>query len=317
MTTTKEQYRITSDITIPAYLPIEAGSIPLSKQPLPQDFRGGSLSVGIKQIEPKLTVLDVEVVIELPFDEEYMQPKWQTTPSIRYDTGSHLVSIAVDLQLAQLVRPLVVRLANDTRAPAFLSAFDDTPYPLLFPNIHIDVKHYSFDIKPTTGKTIGIHPPVRWLSNTQTLEAFARDTLIYDYFGAMSDIRYYKLDHLGSIVWLTTTLEVAAYHHLKARLTSEIGKQADAFNPEKFLGTNYSTIANGVSLRSSDLVAYIGCEELWGTRHEIVHNGRIQIRSYDSVLGKASRTTNRPLTEQDIHAFRAAVMKAISWMKSG
>ena len=40
MTTTKEQYRITSDITIPAYLPIEAGSIPLSKQPLPQDFRG-------------------------------------------------------------------------------------------------------------------------------------------------------------------------------------------------------------------------------------------------------------------------------------
>lgn len=316
MTTTKERYRITAEVNIPAHLPVEEDSIPLPRQALPQDFLSGSFSVGIKQVGPKLTVFDVELVIELPFDEEYMQPKWQTTPGIHFETDSHLVGIAVDLQLGKLMRPLIVRLAHETRAPAFLSAFDYTPYPVLFPSIHVDVKHYSFDIKPTTGKTIGIHPPGRVLNNIQLLESFARETYVYDYFGAMSDMSYYKIDVFGSIVWLTTTLEVAAYHYLKAKLTSIIGSKADKFTPETHLGISYPTIASGVSLKQSDLVAYIGCEELWGTRHEIVHNGRIQVRCYDQNQGKANRNLTRPLENQDTHKFRAAVMNAITWMKS-
>ena len=326
MTTTKETYRLTAQIHIPAWLPMEPGCLPLPRQALPQDFSSGSLAVGIAQATPHATVLDVELVLELPFDEEYMQPKWQNPPAICFESTSSepglpadrtsLVRFAADTQLAQWVRPLIIRLAHETRAPAFLTAFDYTPYPLLIPTIHVKVKNYEFEIKPTTGKTVGVHPPGRVVTRTQLLDLISRKTHLHDYFGASSDISYYKIDLPATIVWLTTTLEVAAYHYLKAKVVAAIGKKGDKFSPVTYLATSHQTVAGGLSLKHTDVVAFIGCEELWGTRHEIVHNGRCQIRCFDHKQGTASLALVRPLKDQDVHDFRAAVVRAIAWMKS-
>jgi hypothetical protein len=87
------------------------------------------------------------------------------------------------------------------------------------------------------------------------------------------------------------------------------------FTPTKYLGTLYPSFRNGKSLLQESPDDFKACEELWGARHELLHNGRAQIREFDAATCKADRFKLRPLSSHELFKFRRSVMATIEWMK--
>jgi hypothetical protein len=132
----------------------------------------------------------------------------------------------------------------------------------------------------------------------------------YEEYCVLSDIEYPRLRQDMVVVMLVTMLETEAYNTARK---IKPNKELKHFNVRLYLGDcNY--LDAGSPFYKCHPQAYKDCRELWGSRHEIVHNGREVVRVYEDEH-KDGKYDRRNLTSQDIGKFRAASLAAIEWMR--
>lgn len=111
---------------------------------------------------------------------------------------------------------------------------------------------------------------------------------------------------------LTTAMEVGCYAAWRA---ANPGRKLPDFNPTDYLTLNgrkdkwpARLFRGGKVFAEHSPQEALACDELWGTRHELLHNGKQLVR----VSG--SKTNTVPYTDAHATAFRAAVMSLLSWL---
>jgi hypothetical protein len=129
----------------------------------------------------------------------------------------------------------------------------------------------------------------------------------HEAFVAAADARFLDSDLRGAVTNLTTAMEVAAY----ALERRESGTETTGhFAPRRYLA-----VARGTPTCIGGYIARVGSapanlvdrlDSLWGTRHEIVHNGLLQVRPH---------RPNEPVVKrEDYYAFRGALSEGLVWM---
>lgn len=136
----------------------------------------------------------------------------------------------------------------------------------------------------------------------------------------LSGIEYSRIRFDTAVVLLATMLETESYKAAKRIL--QIGDTED-FSPRKYFGDgglDKRGVVKGNYLGAKDPLyqsipdCYKSCHELWGARHEIVHNGQNMVREFNGGHG-VDKNMRREITGQDIWNFRQASLNAITWMK--
>jgi len=86
------------------------------------------------------------------------------------------------------------------------------------------------------------------------------------------------------------------------------------YSPKTYLGE--TTLLNtAIPFSDIDPEAYAHCHELWGTRHEMVHNGQFKVRKYNGAHG-VNKEDLRDFGGFDLRNFRAAALSAVRWLQS-
>ncbi len=84
---------------------------------------------------------------------------------------------------------------------------------------------------------------------------------------------------------LCTSLEVAAYARFRSTFPNV---NPPNFSPRVYLGTD-NCLGISPTLLEQDTGSYASCCELWGARHEMLHNGAELVRIYDATKEDAAR----------------------------
>jgi hypothetical protein len=275
------------------------------------------MTVAIISTAPRETRFNITWQVELAFDKQFVSDEWrrsETVPLFVPGNDGRPRQLHLEIWLAQAVAPLITRLAFDTQAVYFFDAFQRANYVDLFPRIDVEVETHSFRLVPSANKAVDFAPPSRQLAANELTATMARATSNFEYYGVRAEGRWTAFDNQGAIIWMTTELEVAAYEFLGGRLGNA------NFEPKLYLGPGYANATGRPSFKdecaANASAHYARCHELWGTRHEIIHNGRQQVRLYDAGKDAADRNNPRPLGPNDVQAFRETVAQTIRWMRT-
>lgn len=132
----------------------------------------------------------------------------------------------------------------------------------------------------------------------------------FEEYCIFSDMEYPRGRLDIAVVMLVTMLETEAYKTAK-RIAPAV--DPEDFNPRLYFGDkNY--LKAGVPLFQGNADCYRDCHELWGSRHEIVHNGQNKVRKFNGTHGVDKRNL-REISGREIKYFRQAALSAIDWMR--
>jgi hypothetical protein len=273
----------------------------------------------VQRVTSEVTILEVKWLVDLPFDETTLEPHPLPRLAPPFFLPSEVVTGTIGgmmrphTAIAVALDPVVVRLAQEAFSPSFLRAFRRAQCHELVPRVTATVAGHTKEIEsqPDVMKAFDLSPQPHPLSLSQLKRTLARRTLPHEYFGAMSDAYLAAMDAFSVVVWLATELETAAYHYLGQRHVKSDRRYKD-FNPKVYLG---SGDPGPGSLEGSDRATYERCHELWGTRHEVLHNGRLNVRPYDPQKKDTDKSKARDPRDGEIRTFREAVRQAIRWMQ--
>jgi hypothetical protein len=281
--------------------------------PIPTRFESSLISLTKKS--DNLLILSLTLQLQLPFDDQTLRNLksgdilWFESPD--RPTGVNLLQL-----IESALAPSIARLSVGLRLPNLREAFYEPYIPEVIKNVRVGVAGQTIDISPFAARAISTMPPSRSITRAEVLNLLTTEATNSDYIVALSDSSHHYCDLPVAIALLTTALEVSAYEYLGKH---HLGKKGDPerFNPKAYLDSSVPTVASGMSFRSIDPKSYEACEELWGTRHEILHLGKFQVRTFDSATtGKSGPAKLRQFVGEDYEAFRVGVINAIGWMKS-
>lgn len=207
----------------------------------------------------------------------------------------------IGLQAAQ---PAVVgNLERFSNTPDFMALEASLDDPQLVP-IKTEVSVYSIDRIGVRGQVVEKQGLEFALAVGPTSQA-QRFVLLADRArGELSFAPVYVF-----VSSLTTAMEVGCY---AAWRDANPGMDPPNFNPTDYLtlkGRPASRLVrNGQVFAEHSPQDALICDELWGTRHEVLHNGKQLVRA------SGSKTNTVPYTDAHANAFRAAVMSLLSWL---
>lgn len=128
-----------------------------------------------------------------------------------------------------------------------------------------------------------------------------------------ADRRFSEYATPDAVVHLAQALEVAVYRVVRGTRSIPENWQ---FHPNKVFSSQPDVALNPPI--PFDAAAFVAICELWGARHEWVHNGRARVRQVYLSQGRATidrdETKAVDLVAADYIKFRSAVFKALAWM---
>jgi hypothetical protein len=276
---------------------------------------GQPLALGIDYAGPAETVLDVTWTTELPFEERALKQLMDRgivgVPDPSHPLGFEIADVCRDL--AQALVPVIARLCAESGTITFAQAFREANYRDLIQHAEVTVRDFTFEVRPLTHKAKSRPRGSSFLDASSLATVLGRDTRPSDYYLVQADAYDARFDQYGMVVSLTTALEVAAYG-LLGRLWTQTGRDAPDFSPRLYLGSGYLDLSGRRPFKESEPSTYVRVHELWGARNELVHNGRLAVRTYDPSTEKTDKSQLRDMVDEDLTTFRSAVRSAIRWM---
>lgn len=222
--------------------------------------------------------------------------------------------IAVGEVLRAAVLPYLARLALASRSPYFWSRVRDINLHAAGAEIRVAVAGRSARLHAQSWSLL---PEVRSSPLDVSRARIIAATPFPEYatFLLTADRRFMDGDYRDAVVHLAQGLEVAAYAFVRRFVPSKGGSEWN-FTVPKYFGPPKMRRPEIASINSSALSEYPALCELAGARHEWVHEGRSQVRPFDSSAERASSnpSTYRDLVPADYYRFRRAVSTALVWM---
>jgi len=310
MTLQTESYRIETKLTLKVEIAELTEHLPLEEISVSTSF--DSCVVSLRRPEKGTLTLDVALTLQLPFDEYTVEELRFGIISWRPNSDGIDSRGVLDL-VFQAVEPLVIRLSAGLRLPELYEAFLEPCIPKMIPTVDVTVAGQKVTCSPVAARSIRTIPPRKPFRKADITGLMSTPAAIGDYVVARSDRSYHHEDLPSAIAWLTTAMEVSAYNYLGEHHKGANGDPKH-FNPTLYLGTGITGFMSGKSFKDINYAAYVACEELWGTRNEILHFARLQIRTFVENAGKKDPKKLRRFTGEDYEAFRNAVSVCINWM---
>jgi len=199
------------------------------------------------------------------------------------------------------------RLAAEAVNPVVRTRFEDDPWGSLKDltvtasgttvAVKFNEPFYTMGSPPRPGS----EAPTKALPATRLRAALKEGPAVSTPFLFRGDLARETSEAMIAVALWTTAMEVTAYAGWKRKKGG---------TPPDFKPVDYLQARNKHGLPSTDLPTFIACNELWGCRHEMIHNGRASIRTADA-YGITSKKALRPFTWDDADRFRRAVAAAI------
>jgi hypothetical protein len=267
--------------------------------------------------------LEILWEVTLDYDDDHLEPdqcpKGPRALILPRAGGGMPAILDASQVMYAAARPLLVRIALASRCPEMIRLINETYVPKILPEVSIQVAGRSFSHQPTWFIGTGSIYPHKKLTASEMSQVVTRETHLYEYFGVGSDLRLGADDLYGAVALLTTELEMAAYSHVGSLIQKARG-DADKpdFDPVLYLGDDFKKWVKKASFRELQPDRYKACVELWGARHEVVHNGQGKIRPFNPTTGRVDKksTNKRDLTNAEFDHFREGVQEAIGWMRT-
>ena len=322
MAVRKEHYVVTTRLFVPFTSP-RPESIVTNAVEVP--CANGTLHVGLSQsVDPIGTAIEIRWVFEDWFTEETgsdvagqqtIFELWEVSHALCLPTDKGFTwvdfrSLDPAHESLRACRPYLNRYALCTRWPALARRLRSSTARDLDAVVTIEVAGRS-----TTMRSQVFSGSLQ-IPSTPMTEDFARAIAgsypSYVTFLSTADRRYLDGDVPDAVVHLAQGLEVAAY---------SFGRSIDPtvtwrFSAPHFFGPAPHRNETISSANPAVLPHYPAICELFGSRHEWVHEGRAQVRPFeDSNIGYTKdQSQYRALTRNDYLSFRTAVSSALEWM---
>ena len=319
-----EKIRISAVIKIPAALePVKGIDLPIDGSQF--YLLKGEISFSLLSIEENSTHFRVSLDTEVDLPEDLTDEELTQTIDIGKRNSCSLFIPGFNGSYGVLDNPFelyyqlklvvwkLVFAADDVR---FLRELDDKNMGEYFGPLTITCRGRSAtstiqkECFPRFADS-GPFRPATHLTKDKVQQCLSTQLENYEKYCVLSDIEYPRGRLDVVVILLVTMLETEAYEAAKRILQVNDPKN---FNPALYLGDikNYLKAVTPFSQCNPKL--YGDCHELWGARHEVVHNGRNAVRQYD---GKHDviEANLRDLSGRDIKNFRVASLAAIEWMR--
>jgi len=284
---------------------------------------GGSLRATLREgATPRTTEVEVQWEFDALFQEECdfegynSWEMWENSSIILFPNARGEVlreeGMVLPEELFIAVKLFLAQLSVATRSPHFWSALRSSDLRDVRGTTSVTVAGRRIEMQPGA-----FHATLAVRSAEILREAAAaiarRPFPQYMGFLLTADGRLNDGDYRNAVVHLAQAMEVAAYAYAR-RIDAEFKKN---FRVSLWFGV--IGIRNGRHLtlsgdgRAFEQDTYEALCELFGTRHEWIHEGRSMVRLYDPVALDYG-VARRELTYQDYYRFRSAVSKALEWM---
>lgn len=322
MAPTLETYTATLHLLVDAQLPAEGAlfarpvTLPCTKGTLTVTVSGGSTE--------RSTLVEVRWVFDEYFQEASGQDNdeksWQLWERIgildlpdQHGKVNFRKGLAVGELLFRSCLPYLAALSLVSRAPYFWSRLRDSDLHDLHGDIWVEVAGHKIKLKPQSWSARADVRPVG-VSEAQAIALAGSPFPAYANFLITSDRRFFEGDVADAVVHLAQGVEVAAYAYVRTTITAVPPNWT--FNAPDMFGPPNLRLASIQALNQQPLARYSDLCELFGSRHEWIHEGRGKVRLFDPGAQKVPRVspTLRDLTRQDYYAFRAAASEALTWM---
>lgn len=311
----KRKYQFSCTVVIPEWFNVEPSDFTIQSVQTPCD--NGEFFISLSLNEQQHLQIFVNGTIEIEI-EKYMlkySPHDVEFVAVKSYFGSSLGSY-----IYWSLWPILVRLSYVAGNPNLLHRYNWTPIEKLLGDIVVKpdgMEEFITRTNLSLGRFLGLgflSMPIIPVGNVKRV--LERKTFDFENFAVLADERWCAFDDKSAIVWLATTLEVASYEFLGKNPKF---KEID-FHPTHYLGNEFSKRTKSESFRCyckiKDLPYYKDCQELWGTRNEVVHNGRFMIREYDPEEDKTDKKKLRNgELSSTVWTFREVVYQAIEWLK--
>lgn len=322
MAATLETYTATLNVLVDAQLPVDDD---LFSRPVPVPCKKGQMTVTISRgTSERSTLVEIRWVFEDYFQEssgqDFDEKSWELWERVGVidlpDQDGNVCftkGIAVGEVLFRSCRPYLAALALVSRAPHFWSRLRDSDLHDLQGDISVDVAGHKVKLKPLSWSARpGVRPS--GVSVARAIDLAAAPFPAYANFLITADRRFYEGDIADAVVHLAQGVEVAAYAYLRATVPALPAKW-DFHVPAMFgpLTLRHPEIQ---AMNPKPLKRYPQICELFGSRHEWIHEGRRKVRLFDPITNKVPRHSPnlRDLTRSDFYEFRAATSEALTWM---
>jgi hypothetical protein len=211
----------------------------------------------------------------------------------------------------------LARLALVSRSPYFWSQLRSADLYELQGVVFIDVAGRAVELGPRAWRAgVAVRQGTLNIQTAASIAAISFPT--YAGFLLTADRRFLEGDVADAVVHLAQGLEVAVYSYVRTNVPA-LSKTWPFRASECFAPPNDSKHQRKPEIQAVNpaiLNSYSSVCELFGARHEWVHEGRRQVRPYDPIHYSytADDTKFRQLTRDDYYIFRSAVSDALQWL---
>lgn len=320
MTVKRAEYRAELRLVVDAP---HIGEADLLDVPITLPVEKGELSITISKT-PTGTGLKVLWVFEHWFsedsDQSWEEKSWELweragalfLPDEKGTVDFRFGGLAVRELMFDACGPFLARLALASRSPYFWSRVRSADLHDLQGEVTVDVDGHHVKLRPQTWRML---PDVRPAPVAcQRARALARAPFPhYASFFLTADRRFLEGDFADAVVHLAQGVEVAAYAYVRLRIGGATGEWH--FTPSEFFGPPPLRRAEIAAINPAPIPSYATLCELFGARHEWVHEGRRRVRLFDAAAGRCPKDGgSRELVRNDYYLFRSAASQALVWM---
>lgn len=319
MTVQRAEYRAEVRLVVDAP---HVGDADLLDVPITLPVKKGELSVTISRT-PTGTGVKLLWVFEDWFSEDSGQSweeksweLWERSGVLFLPDEKGSVEFGGGLAVGELMfeacGAFLARLALASRSPYFWSRVRSADLHDLQGEVTIDVAGHHVRLRPQMWRVL---PDVRPAPITsQRAIALARAPFPrYASFFLTADRRFLEGDFADAVVHLAQGVEVAAYAYVRTKIGGVAGEWH--FSPSEFFGPRALRRAEITAINPAPIVSYATLCELFGARHEWVHEGRRRVRLFDPAADRCPKGgASRELVRGDYYTFRSAASQALVWM---
>lgn len=310
-----EKISISGKITIPKRLYIDSEVVlPLSGT---NTGDGYSIKYTLSKITLDSTVIDFDLVFNYDLPEAVTNEECENcviySEAKQYGMGVNYFLCCIGTffnpgyEIYKKIEPVIYKLACATDDIRFYKAFIDTRmYEQIF-SVIITCKGKSKIFEPLSTSfphfADGLTRSPTSIGYNELKRCFSTSLQKYEIYCLRSDLRYYDQ-------------QLEAYSCFRKK-TGINPTEKNNYTPYKYLANCVDIkkyLNTTVTFSKINPEAYEHCRELYGSRHEIVHNGQNKVRIYSGSSDKIYDL--RELDSYDITKFRTAALSAVRWLQS-